>query len=168
MTRLAHATLAAALLAASLLPACGGSAPPAEPVPPPTPVAAIDTPPPEFPLALACAGVGGQTLLSVEIGAEGRPTRIDLVRGSGNAELDALASQATLSAATYRVKPSQSTAHSSPASSEGSANSRRASACAVPGWTALKRTPRPGMASRWTSLRKCACALSEISIMRVF
>ena len=57
-------------------------------------VAAIDTPPPEFPLALACAGVGGQTLLSVEIGAEGRPTRIDLVRGSGNAELDALASQA--------------------------------------------------------------------------
>ena len=45
-------------------------------------------------LALACAGVGGQTPLSVEIGAEGRPTRIDLVRGSGNAELDALASQA--------------------------------------------------------------------------
>ena len=94
MTRLAHATLAVTLLAAALLPACGGSAPPAEPVPPPTPVAAIDTPPPEFPLALACAGVGGQTLLSVEIGAEGRPTRIDLVRGSGNTELDALASQA--------------------------------------------------------------------------
>ena len=93
MTRLAHATLAAALLAASLLPACGGSAPPAEPVPPPTPVAAIDTPPPEFPLALACAGVGGQTLLSVEIGAEGRPTRIDLVRGRGYTVLDALASQ---------------------------------------------------------------------------
>ena len=63
MTRLAHATLAVALLAAALLPACGGSAPPAEPVPPPTPVAAIDTPPPEFPLALACAGMAPTGLL---------------------------------------------------------------------------------------------------------
>ena len=94
MTRLAHATLAVALLAAALLPACGGSAPPAEPVPPPTPVAAIDTPPPEFPLALACAGVGGQTLLEVVVGAGGTPTRITQLRSSGNEQLDRLAKDA--------------------------------------------------------------------------
>lgn len=87
-------SFAIAALAGAVLAGCGGSAPPAAPLPAPTPVAAIDTQPPQFPLALACAGVGGQTLLGVEIGAEGTPTRIDLVRGSGNDELDRLAKEA--------------------------------------------------------------------------
>lgn len=89
-----RASCATAVLAAALLAGCGGSAPPAEPLPAPTPVAAIDTPPPQFPLELACAGIGGQTLLGVEIGPEGTPTRIDLVRSSGNDELDRLAKDA--------------------------------------------------------------------------
>ena len=76
-----------------LLAGCGGT-PPSELVPPRTAVAAIDTPPPEYPLALACAGVGGQALLNVEVGPAGTPTRIDLVRGSGNDELDRLARDA--------------------------------------------------------------------------
>ena len=79
------------ILLAVLLAGCGGSAPPAEPVPPPTQIAAIDTPPPEYPVALACAGIGGQVLLEVEVGTAGTPTRIDLVRGSGNDDLDRLA-----------------------------------------------------------------------------
>jgi protein TonB len=78
---------------AALLAGCGGK-PPSELVPPRTAVAAIDTPPPEYPLALACAGVGGQSLLQVEVGPAGTPTRIELVRGSGNDELDRLAKEA--------------------------------------------------------------------------
>ena len=83
----------AAILAATiaLLAACGGNAPPPAPLPAPTQIAAIDTPPPEYPLALACAGIGGQSVLGVEVGPAGTPTRIDLVRGSGNADLDRLA-----------------------------------------------------------------------------
>ncbi len=77
-----------------LLAGCGGSTPPAEPVPAPTPVAAIDTPPPEYPFALACAGIGGQAVLRVEVGPAGTPTLIELVRGSGNDDLDRLAKDA--------------------------------------------------------------------------
>ena len=82
---------AAGLAGVLALAACGGNAPPAEPVPAPTAVAAIDTPPPQYPVELACAGIGGQVLLGVEVGPAGTPTRIDLVRGSGNDELDRLA-----------------------------------------------------------------------------
>ncbi|GAB3505815.1 energy transducer TonB [Pseudoxanthomonas daejeonensis] len=85
--------LLSAFLLASLLAGCGGSTPPAEPVPAPTQIAAIDTPPPEYPMALACAGIGGQALLEVEVGTAGTPTRIDLVRGSGNDDLDRLAKE---------------------------------------------------------------------------
>jgi len=85
--------LAIALAIGFALPACKRTAP-AEPLPASTPVAAIDTPPPEYPLAVACAGVGGQTVLGVEIGPEGAPTRIDLVRGSGNDDLDQAAKEA--------------------------------------------------------------------------
>lgn len=93
MNRHFPALLPAAVLAAALA-GCGGSAPPADPVPPPTPVAAIDTPPPQYPIELACAGIGGQTLLEVEVGAEGTPTAITLVRGSGSDALDQLARDA--------------------------------------------------------------------------
>ena len=96
MNRAMHRPLCLPLHAAGLagvlaLAACGGNAPPAQPVPAPTAVAAIDTPPPQYPVELACAGIGGQVLLGVEVGPAGTPTRIDLVRGSGNDELDRLA-----------------------------------------------------------------------------
>ncbi|HET6397584.1 MAG TPA: energy transducer TonB [Pseudoxanthomonas sp.] len=95
MDRTASFTALAAL--ALLLAACGrdaGSPAAAAPAAPPTEVAALETPPPEYPLPLACAGVGGQTVLNVEIGTAGSPARIDLVRGSGNDELDRLAREA--------------------------------------------------------------------------
>ncbi len=93
MTRHFPAPIAAALFAVALA-ACGGTAPPAEPVPAPTPVAAIDTPPPQYPLELACAGIGGQTVLDVQVGAEGTPTAISVARGSGSDALDQLARDA--------------------------------------------------------------------------
>jgi len=81
-----------------LLAACACSrqadAPAAPPVPPPTPVAAVDTPPPPYPLELACAGVEGQSVLKVQVGPEGRPTAIDVVRSSGSEQLDLLAREA--------------------------------------------------------------------------
>ena len=87
-------SLPAATLLAALLAGCGASGPPAPPVPAPTEAAAVDTPPPEYPLALACAGIGGQTVLKVEVGPAGTPTLVELVRGSGNDDLDRLASDA--------------------------------------------------------------------------
>ncbi|KAF1697715.1 energy transducer TonB [Pseudoxanthomonas koreensis] len=93
MNRHSTALLSLSVLAAALA-ACGGPATPAEPVPAPTAVAAIDTPPPQYPLELACAGIGGQTVLGVEVGIEGTPTAITLVRGSGNEQLDQLAHDA--------------------------------------------------------------------------
>ena len=93
MSRHFPAPIAAALFAAALA-GCGGTAPPAESVPAPTPVAAIDTPPPQYPLELACAGIGGQTVLDVQVGAEGTPTAISVARGSGSDALDQLARDA--------------------------------------------------------------------------
>ncbi len=78
-----------------LLASCGGDADaPAAPMAPPTEVAAIQTPPPEYPLELACAGVGGQSVLTVEVGTGGTPTRVVLLRSSGSGDLDRLAQEA--------------------------------------------------------------------------
>jgi len=91
-----HPTFAsiAALLCCALAAGCSGDTGNAPPVPRSTPVAAVETSPPEYPLALACAGVGGQSVLQVTVGEEGSPTRIVLTRGSGNDELDRLAREA--------------------------------------------------------------------------
>ena len=86
----------AGLVPLLLLAACGDRdpAPATAPVPPPTEVAAIDTPPPQYPLELACAGVGGQSVLTVEVGTEGIPTRVVVLRSSGSGDLDRLAQEA--------------------------------------------------------------------------
>lgn len=84
--------LAFAIVALPLLVACGGGD-----APPPirtTPVLAVDTPPPEYPLEVACAGIGGRAVLSVKIGKDGRPADINLKRSSGNARLDEAAQTA--------------------------------------------------------------------------
>ena len=74
--------------------ACGGPSTPATPVAPPTEVAAVKTPPPVYPIELACQAVGGTTTLKVVVGTDGKPGQIQVVSGSGNAQLDEQAQKA--------------------------------------------------------------------------
>ncbi|KPG77712.1 energy transducer TonB [Stenotrophomonas maltophilia] len=83
--------LSLSLIAATGLAGCGPSEPPAPPPPPPTEVAAVKTPPPQYPLELACMGVGGTSTFKVTIGADGKPSEVALLTGAGNAQLDELA-----------------------------------------------------------------------------
>lgn len=75
-------------LLATGLAACGGSGQPATPAAPPTEVAAVKTPPPQYPIELACSGVGGTTTLKVVVGVEGKPTEVTQLTSSGNPQLD--------------------------------------------------------------------------------
>ncbi|MBJ7517497.1 MAG: energy transducer TonB [Stenotrophomonas sp.] len=73
------------------LTACGGSGQPSTPAAPatlPTEVAAVKTPPPQYPIELACSGVGGTTTLKVVVGVEGKPTEVTQLTSSGNPQLD--------------------------------------------------------------------------------
>jgi protein TonB len=83
--------LSLSLIAATGLAGCGPSEPPAPPPPPPTEVAAVKTPPPQYPLELACMGVGGTSTFKVTIGADGKPGEVALLTGAGNPQLDELA-----------------------------------------------------------------------------
>jgi protein TonB len=67
--------LSLSLIAATGLAGWWPSEPPAPP-PPPTEVAAVKTPPPQYPLELACMGVGGTSTFKVTIGTDGKPTRL--------------------------------------------------------------------------------------------
>lgn len=82
--------LSLSLIAATGLAGCGPSEPPAPPPPPPTEVAAVKTPP-QYPLELACMGVGGTSTFKVTIGADGKPSEVALLTGAGNPQLDELA-----------------------------------------------------------------------------
>jgi len=73
---------------------CGGSSEPAAPVGAPTEVAAVKTPPPVYPIELACQAIGGTTTLKVVVGTDGKPGQVQLVSGSGNAQLDEQAQKA--------------------------------------------------------------------------
>lgn len=86
--------LSLSLIAATGLAGCGPSEPPAPPPPPPTEVAAVKTPPPQYPLELACMGVGGTSTFKVTIGADGKPSEVALLTGAGNPQLDELAKTA--------------------------------------------------------------------------
>ena len=55
---------------------------------------AVDTPPPDYPLELACSQVGGTVELLVTVGPEGTPTDIRVARTSKVAALDASAQAA--------------------------------------------------------------------------
>lgn len=69
---------------------------------PPTEVAAVSTPRPDYPIELACAGVGGEVTLGLTVGADGKPANVQLVRSSGNAALD----QAAIAGVdTWQFKP---------------------------------------------------------------
>lgn len=70
---------------------CGKSdqpAKPATPVTPPTEITAVDTPPPDYPVKLACAGIGGKSVLNVVVGVEGKPTDVQVQQSSGQQALD--------------------------------------------------------------------------------
>ena len=98
------------LLSAVLLAALAGcDAPPAAPSVPPTAVKAVDAPPPEYPLELACDGIGGRVELMITVGTDGSVTRADMQRSSGQAALDDAALEAVRAwrfrAATYNGQP---------------------------------------------------------------
>ena len=80
-------------LAVLSLAGCGKEAPEA-PVIPSTPLAAIDTPKPDYPIELACANVGGTSVFSVQVGTEGKPVVVKLLSSSGQPALDAAAENA--------------------------------------------------------------------------
>jgi protein TonB len=94
MPRAATQVVALQLLVAASLAGCSGSSEPAAPVAAPTEVAAVKTPPPVYPIELACQGIGGTTTLKVVVGADGTPGQVQLVSGSGNATLDGQAQKA--------------------------------------------------------------------------
>jgi len=94
MMRAATQGVALPLVVAASLVGCGGSSEPATPVTPPTEVAAVKTPPPVYPIELACQGIGGTTTLKVVVGTDGKPGQLQLVSGSGNAQLDEQARKA--------------------------------------------------------------------------
>ncbi|MFC7521682.1 energy transducer TonB [Xanthomonas populi] len=54
----------------------------------PTELAAVKTPPPEYSPQLACAGVGGTSVLRVVIGIDGTPTDVSVAQSSGQSVLD--------------------------------------------------------------------------------
>ena len=81
-------------LAALSLAACGGTAPAPVASGASSPPSAVDTPPPAYPEALACNGVGGTVQLRIRIEADGRIRQTEIQTGSGNAELDAAAQAA--------------------------------------------------------------------------
>lgn len=70
---------------------------------------AVHTPPPVYPMELGCQDIGGQVVLQVTIGVEGKPTAIRQVRSSGSKPLDDAAVAAvrgwTFRAATRGGKP---------------------------------------------------------------
>lgn len=81
-------------IALAALAGCNKPAEPATPVAAPTEVAAVKTPPPQYPIELACQGIGGTSTFKVVIAANGKPSEVALVSGSGNAQLDAQAKTA--------------------------------------------------------------------------
>ncbi|RDZ28703.1 energy transducer TonB [Lysobacter silvisoli] len=49
---------------------------------------AVHTPPPVYPMELGCEDIGGQVVLKVTIGTDGKPSAINLLRSSQNKTLD--------------------------------------------------------------------------------
>jgi len=81
-------TATAAIALAALLAGCDAPAPQAYTT---TPVAAIDAPPPTYPIELACEGIGGTVHMMVTVGADGGVANARLDRSSGSEALDAVA-----------------------------------------------------------------------------
>ena len=89
--RFLRLAIGAAIASGLMLAGCEQSAPPPLPS---TRVMAVETPPPVYPLELACADIGGRVLLRLSIGPDGRPTRVETLESSGQPALDASATKA--------------------------------------------------------------------------
>lgn len=83
----------------------------------PTPVAptqpmAVETPPPEYPEELACAGIEGEVGVLLTIGVDGIPKNVKVEDTSGHPQLDAAAVDAVkgwkFQAGTSRGQPAES------------------------------------------------------------
>ena len=72
--------------------ACQPQQPPA-PTAPATELLAVDTPPPGYPEELACDNIGGQVILAMTIGTDGKPSSVEVFRSSGAAALDQAAKE---------------------------------------------------------------------------
>lgn len=95
----ADGSLRIVALAASVVAIAGCGAQPAAPLAPvgrSAPPTAVHTPPPDYPEALACAGIGGTVQLRVRIDPDGHIRQTEVQQGSGNAELDGVARKAVL------------------------------------------------------------------------
>lgn len=98
--------LAALLAGLALLAGCHGDG--ADSGPPPVPATAplaVDTPPPTYPLALACAGHGGEVVLVLSLDAEGVPADVRIENSSRRRGLDMAAVAAVR---TWRFRPATS------------------------------------------------------------
>lgn len=82
----------AAGFAVSLLAACQQQPPPPPHVPS-TELLAVDTPPPGYPEEVACDNIGGQVVLAMTVGVDGKPSSVEVFRSSGNAALDKAAEE---------------------------------------------------------------------------
>lgn len=93
-TTIASALCRSALVLSILsLAGCGDDAPRVAAIPS-TPLFAIDTPKPDYPIELACANIGGTPVFNVMVGREGKPVEVKLLAGSGQPALDAAAEKA--------------------------------------------------------------------------
>ncbi len=63
----------------------------------PTQPLAVKTPPPLYPIELACDNIGGQVGLIMKIGPDGIPNHIRVEDGSGHPQLDQAAAEAVKS-----------------------------------------------------------------------
>lgn len=94
-----------ALSVAVLLAGCnGGGSDRDVPTPtlPATDPLAIDTPPPTYPMELACAGLGGEVVLALSLDAQGFPADVRIENSSRRPALDVAAVAAVR---TWRFQP---------------------------------------------------------------
>lgn len=110
MTRTCTFTVLAGLLASTLLTGCQQQQ--AEATIPATALRAVETPPPDYPLDLACGQVGGQVILLVTVGVDGTATDIRTHRSS---KVEALDNAAREAVANWKFMPATRNGQPSPA-----------------------------------------------------
>lgn len=80
-----------ALLASGLLAALVAGCGPRDadqPIIPSTPLRAVDTPPPDYPVEIGCDQIGGKVVLQLTVGPEGKPTKATVLTSSKTQALD--------------------------------------------------------------------------------